>query len=179
MGLSPGVGGSHGVGKGNPSCITAWKILWTEKPNWLQSTGSNKVYMYIYVSVYIYIYIHIYIHTYICVYIYVRSVYFSSLVVIQQKFERFKTVDKLQLSSAQADRSFIRQTLSTQRPYSFWLSPLYTSCLLFLVVPCANIGLVPTTNQWINEREYKWAFVQGQLTNATYITADSAVYVFP
>ena len=132
MGLSPGVGGSHGVGKGNPSCITAWEILWTEKPDWLQSTGSNRVYMYIYVSIYIYTHTHTHIYVCIYMYIYVRSVYFSSLIVTQQKFEGFKTTDKLQLSSAQADRSFIRQTLST---HSSRLTPKESSSLFLLAFP--------------------------------------------
>ena len=83
----------------------------------------------------------------VCVCVCVRSIYFSSLVVTQQKFEGFKTTDKLQLSSAQADRPFIRQTLSThgsratpkESSSPFLLaSPSVYFPLLLLVAPCAK-----------------------------------------
>ena len=67
----------------------------------------------------------------------------------------FKTTDKLQLRSAQADRSFIRQTLprhetrmTAKESCLSLLACLFILCLLLLVVPCAKIGFVCTTNQW-------------------------------
>ena len=91
----------------------------------------------------------------------VRSVYFSFLVLVmwQQKFGTTgcKTTEKLQLSSAQAGMSSIRQTLQKHgsRPIpkeSFWWSLLASPCLYFLspLLRCAlcKIGLVAITNQW-------------------------------
>ena len=44
LGLIPGSGRSPGEGNGNPhSGILAWRILWTEEPGGLQSTGSQRV----------------------------------------------------------------------------------------------------------------------------------------
>ena len=41
-GSIPGSGRSPTAGNGNPLSILAWKILWTEEPGGLQSTGSQK-----------------------------------------------------------------------------------------------------------------------------------------
>ena len=38
-GLISGSGRSPGEGNGNPLQFSCWKILWTEKPGGLQSTG--------------------------------------------------------------------------------------------------------------------------------------------
>jgi len=43
MGLIPGSRRSPGGGNGNPLCILAWKIPWTEEPGRLQSLGSQRV----------------------------------------------------------------------------------------------------------------------------------------
>ena len=43
MCLIPGLGRSPGGGNGNPLCILAWKIPWTEEPGGLQSLGSHRV----------------------------------------------------------------------------------------------------------------------------------------
>ena len=55
-------------------------------------------------------------------------------------------------------------------PFLYFLGspPFYTSCLLLLVMPCTKYGLYPPP---IKERECKWAYTQGQLTTASYITA--------
>lgn len=72
---------------------------------------------------------------------------------LEQWVERFKITDKLQLSSAQADRSFIRQTLlrhgSRLTPTSLTpplVSPFYK--FLSLGYALCIIGFVPTTSQW-------------------------------
>ena len=39
----PGLGRYPEEGKGNPLCILAWKIPWTEEPGGLQSMGSQRV----------------------------------------------------------------------------------------------------------------------------------------
>ena len=73
---------------------------------------------------------------------------------LEQWVERFKITDKLQLSSAQADRSFIRQTLlrhgSRLTPTSptppSWFPPFYK--FLSLGYALCIIGFVPTTSQW-------------------------------
>ena len=41
LGLIPGSGRSPGEGNGNHSSILAWRIPWTEDPDWLQSMGSH------------------------------------------------------------------------------------------------------------------------------------------
>ena len=43
VGSSPGLGRSPGEGNSNHSSILAWRILWTEKPGRLQSTGLQRV----------------------------------------------------------------------------------------------------------------------------------------
>ena len=43
IGLSPGSGGSPGVGNATHSGILAWKIPWTEEPGGLQSMGAQRV----------------------------------------------------------------------------------------------------------------------------------------
>ena len=43
IGLSPGSGGSPGVGNATHSGILAWKIPWTEEPGGLQSMGVQRV----------------------------------------------------------------------------------------------------------------------------------------
>ena len=43
LGLIPGSGRSPGEGMATHSSILAWRILWTEKPGGLQSTGSRRV----------------------------------------------------------------------------------------------------------------------------------------
>ena len=43
LGLIPQLERSSGRGNGNPSRILAWRILWTEEPGGLQSTGSQRV----------------------------------------------------------------------------------------------------------------------------------------
>ena len=50
--------------------------------------------------------------------------------------------------------------------------------LLSLPFGCAlyKVGLVPTTSQ---ERECKQAYTQGQLASPSYVTAGSAMHVFP
>ena len=42
-GLIPGLGRSSGGENATHSSIFAWKILWTEKPGKLQSTGLQRV----------------------------------------------------------------------------------------------------------------------------------------
>ena len=63
---------------------------------------------------------------------------------LEQGTKGFKTADKLQLSSAQADRSFIRQTFPRRgsrptpkesSPDSSWLLPLYSSVFSFWLCP--------------------------------------------
>ena len=39
----PGLGRSPGEGNGNPLCILAWRIPWTEEPGMLQSMGLQRV----------------------------------------------------------------------------------------------------------------------------------------
>ena len=39
----PGLGRSPGEGNGNPLCIIAWRIPWTEEPGMLQSMGLQRV----------------------------------------------------------------------------------------------------------------------------------------
>ena len=39
LGSIPGSGGSLGEGNSTPLSVLAWKILWTEEPNRLQSMG--------------------------------------------------------------------------------------------------------------------------------------------
>ena len=77
--------------------------------------------------------------------------------------KRFKTTEKLQLSSAQADRSLLLDTPKTweqtdpkshQKDFS-WFPPFHTSHILLLAVPCAKTRLVPTTSQ---DRECKQAY---------------------
>ena len=41
IGLIPGLGRSVGDRSGNPFCLLAWEIPWTEEPGGLQSTGSQ------------------------------------------------------------------------------------------------------------------------------------------
>ena len=41
-GLIPGLVRSPGEGNGSPSSTLAWRILWTEEPGGLQSTGSQR-----------------------------------------------------------------------------------------------------------------------------------------
>ena len=43
VGSIPGLGRFPGGGNGNHSNILAWRILWTEEPGGLQSTGSRRV----------------------------------------------------------------------------------------------------------------------------------------
>ena len=40
---SAGLGRSPGAGHGNRSSICAWRISWTEEPDWLQSKGMHRV----------------------------------------------------------------------------------------------------------------------------------------
>ena len=59
-------------------------------------------------------------------------------------------------------------------------SSLLASLFLYFLSPsfgCAQckIGLYPPP---VKERKYKWAYTQGQLATASYITTDSVVYVF-
>ena len=42
-GSIPGSGRSARGGPGNPLCILAWRILWTEEPGRLQSMGLHRV----------------------------------------------------------------------------------------------------------------------------------------
>ena len=42
-GLIPGLGRSPGGGMATHSSILAWRILWTEEPGGLPSTGSQRV----------------------------------------------------------------------------------------------------------------------------------------
>jgi len=42
-GSHPGSGRFPGEGNGNPLCILAWRIPWTEEPGGLQSIGSQRV----------------------------------------------------------------------------------------------------------------------------------------
>ena len=41
--LIPRLGRSPALGNGNPLSILAWKIPWTEKPDSLQSMGSQRL----------------------------------------------------------------------------------------------------------------------------------------
>ena len=41
--MIPGLGRSPGERYGNPLCILAWEIPWTEEPDGLQSMGSQRV----------------------------------------------------------------------------------------------------------------------------------------
>ena len=43
LGSIPRSGESPGEGHGNPLCILAWEIPWTEEPGGLQSMGSQRV----------------------------------------------------------------------------------------------------------------------------------------
>ena len=43
MGSIPGLGRFPGGRNANPFRILAWKILWTEEPGGLQTTGSQRV----------------------------------------------------------------------------------------------------------------------------------------
>ena len=43
VGLTPGSGKSPGEGNGNASSTLAWEIPWTEEPDGLQFTGSQRV----------------------------------------------------------------------------------------------------------------------------------------
>ena len=122
---------------------------------------------------------------------YVRSVYFSPpvLVSLQQKFEMMKLKDLKQQTSynlvtAQAGLFFIRQTLprhgSRPTPTRSFQSLLASPFLYFPSPPfgctLCKIELVLTTSQ---KRECKWAYVQGWLTIASYVTTVSVMYVFP
>ena len=79
---------------------------------------------------------------------------------LEQGTKGFKTADKLQLSSAQADSSFIRQTFPRRgsRPTAkessswFFLASPFVYFHFLLVVPCAKEGLYPPP---VNERECK------------------------
>ena len=104
---------------------------------------------------------------------------------LEQWSKRCRTTDNLQLSSAHG--SFIRQTLPrhgsrlTPKEFSSFLSiplgfPLSYFQFLLLAMPCAKQDLYPPP---INEREFKWAYPQGQLTIPSYITTSCVVYVFP
>jgi hypothetical protein len=42
LGLIPGLGRSLEEGNGNPFCILAWRIPWTEEPGGLQSLGLQR-----------------------------------------------------------------------------------------------------------------------------------------
>ena len=42
-GSIPGLARFSGEGNGNPPSILAWRNLWTEEPDKLQSTGSQRV----------------------------------------------------------------------------------------------------------------------------------------
>ena len=95
----------------------------------------------------------------------------------------FKTTDMLQLNYSRSRQ--IKQTLprhgSRTTPKKLPLQFLLFSPLLhFPSVPfvCAlcKAGLIPTTNQG---RECKWAYAQGQLIVASYITTGSIAHVFP
>ena len=106
-------------------------------------------------------------------------VYFSPsiLVSLQKNLKQcskgFKTTNKLQLSSAQVDKSFIRHSqdmgagqLQGSCPpfHTSWLPApafLYFPFPLF-GCPCAKQGLYPPP---VNERECKWAYVQSKLYN--------------
>ena len=55
-----------------------------------------------------------------------------------------------------------------------WLPFLFSPSLLDSAL--CKIGFISTTSQ---ERECKWAYTQGQLTVASYITTDSIVHIFP
>ena len=132
MSSSPGVDGSHGVGKGNPSCITAWKILWTEKPAWLQYTGSNRVYMHIYVK-------------YIYTYIYMSGQFLSLPWLLHNKnlkgLKQQTSYSSVQLK--QTDLLLERHMAAgrpqrSHPPHSFWLPPLYTSLFSFWLRPVQN-----------------------------------------
>ena len=43
LGSIPGLGRSAGEGMATHSSILAWRIPWTEKPDGLQSTGSQRL----------------------------------------------------------------------------------------------------------------------------------------
>ena len=115
----------------------------------------------------------------------VRSVYFSSLVLVSSQGDEnlkqwCRTTDRLQLSSALADRSFIIQTLPKESPSSFlWIllgfPLLYSQSAPFGYAQC-KVGLILTTSQW---KGMQGAYAQGQLTIPSYNTAGCVVYDFP
>ena len=92
---------------------------------------------------------------------------------------RFKTIQKLQFSSVQfkqIDLFLDRHSqdmgagwpqISCPPPNPSWLSPFYTFHLLFFGCALCTTGLVLTTSQ---EKGCTWAYAQGQLTTASYIT---------
>ena len=104
----------------------------------------------------------------------VRSVYFSSLVLVSSQGDEnlkqwCRTTDRLQLSSALADRSFISQTLPKESPSSFlWIllgfPLLYSQSPPFGYAWAKQSVYPPLTN----EREWKWAYTQDQLTIMLY-----------
>ena len=94
-----------------------------------------------------------------------------------QGLKQYKSYSSVQFSSVQAERSFLRQAFpghgsrlapnklsSSQSLLAFTL--LYFPSPFFGCALC-TIGLVPTTSQ---ERGCTWAYAQGQLTTASYIT---------
>ena len=90
----------------------------------------------------------------------------SCLITSDENLEQWcRTTDRLQLSSAQADRSFISQTLPKESPSSFlWILlgfPLLHAQSPPLVMPGAKQGVYPPPT---NETECKWAYAQDQLT---------------
>ena len=102
--------------------------------------------------------------------------------ILKQCSKGFKTTNKLQLSSAQVDRLFTRQTLprhgSKPTPKE-WSSPPSLLAPPFFILPISSFWLCPVQNRTcIHHQSIKW-YANGHTFKVSHISEGFVVYVFP
>ena len=94
---------------------------------------------------------------------------------LEQWTKRCRTSDKLQLSSAQADRSFLSKILPKEPSSSFLLVPLGYP----FMCPASSFWLCLIQSRACTHHQStegcKWSYTQGHLTVSSYITAGCVV----
>ena len=118
----------------------------------------------------------------------IRLVYFSPSVlvslqkILKQCSKGFKTTNKLQLSSAQVDRLFTRQTLprhgSKPTPKEWSSSPSLLAPPLF-ILPISSFWLCPVQNRTCIHHQSIKGNANGHTFKVSHITEGFVVYVFP